>query len=355
MALLTIQAGATAYERIRRNGLQPSDVKAIFGASGAAKWLAIYGLDRAIFSQWLAPAIQEIKLFGTSVGAFKLATACHADAGAGMDALAERYIQQRYEGNLSADAIDKEFHHIIDAVTGGAKIDEILSHPQLRLGFGTVRCYGGLSSHNRHRQTLSCARASAANLAGRGALIKHLDRVVFHDPRSSFPFASMDGYTTEAVPLGPNNLELALKASGSIPVYMHGIEDIPGAGAGMYRDGGLLDYHPLPGHFWDSDELVLYPHFYGHCKPGWFDKFLPWRKASGALMDQVVMISPSAEFFRQTELGRLPDRGDFKRYAGRDEERIRLWQGVAELSHQLGEAFIQLAASGGLAAQVTRL
>jgi len=51
--LLEIRAGKSAFKHITENGLQPNDISYVFGASGAAKWLAIYGLDRAIFGQWL--------------------------------------------------------------------------------------------------------------------------------------------------------------------------------------------------------------------------------------------------------------------------------------------------------------
>ena len=47
--LLTLAAGPVALKHIREHGLRPDDVGTIFGASGAAKWLAIAGLDKAIF------------------------------------------------------------------------------------------------------------------------------------------------------------------------------------------------------------------------------------------------------------------------------------------------------------------
>jgi hypothetical protein len=75
MTLLRILAGATAYRHIKTNGLTQQDISAVFAASGAAKWLTIYGLDRAVFSVWLAQSIHPIDLFGTSIGTFKLAAA----------------------------------------------------------------------------------------------------------------------------------------------------------------------------------------------------------------------------------------------------------------------------------------
>ncbi len=368
MTLLTFRAGASALRHIQRDGLRPEHIHTVFGASGAAKWLTIYGLDKAIFSHWLAAGEQPVTLFGTSVGAFKLAAACHTDAAAGLDALAHAYIHQRYPKGVTPDEIEREFAKILQVVMGDDKIDQILSHPKLRFGCGAVRCHGSLASDNTRRQALACSRAAARNLRGRDALQRKLDRIVFHDPRSHFPIQAHDGYRTESIALNRDNITPALKASGSIPVYMHGVKDIAGAGAGVYRDGGLLDYHPVPGNFWGQpngtpsmdasarDEgLILYPHFYPHCKVGWFDKFLPWRKADPALLDQALLIYPTPAFYALTELGRNPDRKDFATFAKDDAERVRLWTQVAEASHRLGEEFLELADKDQLAAQVQPL
>jgi len=346
MSLLSIQAGSRAYTHIQQHGLLPAHIGSIFGASGAAKWLAIYGLDRAIFSHWLSQENlsegQTIKLFGTSVGAFKLASACHRSPEAGLDSLCQTYIHQHFPDGGGADEIEREFRTVQAAVLGGDRIDQILNHPYLRFSCGAVRCHGGLANKSTKRQAASCAKASIKNLQGRQALTNQLDRIVFHDPRERFPIESRDGYHTETVALSPSNLQAALTASGSIPVYMHGIEDIEGAGQGMYRDGGLLDYHPVPGNFWNDDGLILYPHFYPSCKIGWFDKYLPWRQANSNLLEQAVLISPSEKFWALTELGRAPDRKDFATFHKNNAERIRLWQQVADLSHKLGEEFLEL-------------
>ena len=75
MKTLRLLAGRKAYKKIKTNGLSQNDISAVFGASGAAKWLTIYGLDSTIFGRWLSTSKQPIDLFGTSVGAFKLAAA----------------------------------------------------------------------------------------------------------------------------------------------------------------------------------------------------------------------------------------------------------------------------------------
>ncbi len=346
MSTIDIYVGANARKYIEQHGLQPEHIHTVFGASGAAKWLAIYGLDQVILNQWLPQAEQPVKVFGTSVGAFKFASACHADGAQGMHDLAQGYIHQSYpNGNIGPDAIEREFKVITDTIINPRKIQEILAHSKYRFACGVVRCHGGLAQESQWRQKLASVGAALKNIKGRSGLINTLDRVVFCDPRAEFPIKGLDGYRTQSVELNSDNFYDAISASGAIPVYMHGIRDIAGAGTGMYRDGGMLDYHPVPGNVWDKEELILYPHFYPHCKEGWFDKLHAKRKASAELMRNVIMISPSQKFLDSTELGRIPDRKDFITYANNDAERIRLWQQVVERTQEMGEEFLALTQS----------
>ena len=102
-------------------------------------------------------------------------------------------------------------------------------------------------------------------------------------------------------------------ACAEVDLVIEAVPDIPGAPAGIYWDGGLIDYHlHLP---WPRfDGLVLYPHFTDRIVPGWLDKALPWRKARAEWLDNVVLVSPSREYLARLPHGKLPDRSDFKRY-----------------------------------------
>lgn len=74
-------------------------------------------------------------------------------------------------------------------------------------------------------------------------------------------------------------------------MVMQGVRDLPGAGAGTYRDGSLLDYHlDLPYH---GNDIVLYPHFTDRVIPGWFDKGLPWRRSNQQGLQDVLLLAPS--------------------------------------------------------------
>lgn len=99
-----------------------------------------------------------------------------------------------------------------------------------------------------------------------------LDR--FEEFYFSLPLAGDADFT-------PENVLPVLLATASIPLVLNGVSAIPGAPAGLYRDGGLTDYHlanPLTG----KEGIVLYPHFLPQVVPGWFDKSLSWRQPLNA-------------------------------------------------------------------------
>ncbi len=354
--VLTLQAGPKAYQQIRNNGLSADDISAIYGASGAAKWITIYGLDRAVFSEWLPQSNHGIDLFGTSVGAFKLAAAARRDPAAALSKLVDAYITQDYENNETAEQVVKETQKILQILLPPEGIDEILSNPRLRYHCGSVKCLGGLASRETAPQKAAMLKGFFQALAGRHYLRSSMERVIFHTGNTPSVITGCDEFSSTSVALNPQNILAAISSSGSIPVMMEGIENIEGTTKAMYRDGGLLDYHPVPANLANHNQgLVLYPHFYSYLKEAWFDKFFPWRKVSADRLDNVVLISPSKQFVASLPGGRIPARQDFSRFRGNHAERIRRWNEVKQRSLELGEYFIESVTSGAIAGEVELL
>ena len=181
---------------------------------------------------------------------------------------------------------------------------QILANPAYRLHILAVRGRGLLTRDAGVRRTVGFGAAVFANLAGRRHLRHFLERTIFHDARERLPFLAepgvaasllpadgrapmrFDAFHTHAVALDRDNLREALVASAAIPMLIDAVPDIPRAPAGIYWDGGLIDYHlHLP--YSRSDGLVLYPHFTDRIIPGWLDKALPWRQARGEWLDNV--------------------------------------------------------------------
>lgn len=353
--LLEIRAGESAYQHIQKNGLDAGDIKYIFGASGAAKWLAIYGLDRAIFGEWLSDINHTIQLFGTSVGAFKLAAACRHDPVEALDRLANAYVEQNYaDKDFSADRIAAETIKILEVVANITDRQEILDNRTLHFHCGAVRTQGALAQNQSFKQKLSLAKIFIDAFGGRKNYGKNLQRVIFHHPESKNIFSGADGVITHQTVLNATNLQQALLASGSIPNLMHGVKDIKGAPAGQYYDGGVLDYHPLPSYLGADQGLTLYPHFYSHLIPGWFDKHFKNRYANNEQLDKVIMLSPSAKMLKQLAGGKIPDRKDFVTLQDDNAKRKTQWRHCMELSRALGDEFLEIVRSGNIMEKLQR-
>ena len=354
-----IAAGPKAYQHIQQHGLSPDHISTIFGASGAAKWLTIAGLDSAVFGDFMHQRQNPtpVGLYGTSVGALKLAAAARTKPVESLAVMAEAYIQQSYSNGMSrqiiADETSKILTKVINAEAGG--VDEILSNSRYYLHVGAVRCHGLLNNTDFARL------GAAMGVAGLGAMFtpRHLrgmtERTIFSDPRSDLHFTARDGYPVRKMTLTRDNLRDALVASGSIPIYMHGVRFAEDP-QHLYHDGGMLDYHPIPSAFWPAqDGLVLYPHFMDYFKIRWFDKFYRWRRATGSQLDTVVMLAPTPAFVASLPNSKIPDRHDFISHARRDHIRIDNWRHVISRSHDLGAQFLELVKSGDIAARVVAL
>lgn len=353
--MLTIRAGRTALERIRTHGLDPADIEMIPGAAGGPKGLGIAGLDRAIFGEFLPRAPRVRHLVGASIGAWRFAAVCCNDPMAMLDAFAKGYTQQRYPPRPSRQFVSRSARAMLEALFKGRE-DEILSSRDYRLHILTVRGRWPLTRDSSFATPLGFGMAALANTLDRRHLARFIDRTVFHDARSRPPFivgdlaspnrsVRFDAFHTHVVELDRGNLAEALVASASIPLILEGVADIPRAPAGIYWDGGIIDYHlHLPYHH--AKGLVLYPHFVDRIVPGWLDKALPWRRARGEWLDNVILVAPSADYVSKLPYGKLPNRSDFKKFAGNDAAREAYWKTAIAESERLGEAFLDFARKG---------
>jgi hypothetical protein len=97
---------------------------------------------------------------------------------------------------------------------------------------------------------------------------------------------------------------------------------------------------------------VLYPHFTDKIIPGWLDKSLPWRQAKGEWLDNVVMVSPSADYLARLPYRKLPDRRDFKKFIDDPVARRRYWKTAISESQRMGDEFLSLAAGMDIARSI---
>lgn len=340
---ISILAGSKAIEIIRDEGLDLSRVKVIAGASGSAKFLVLTGIDRVLISMF-KDRTDPLYLIGTSIGAFRMAAFCRKDPLAAIETLESSYIAQKYDLKPSKHDIARETEKILDAFIDDDEIDFMLNHPFLRINFLSNKCKGLLKSELFLPQWLGLGLAAGMNLLSRDRLGLFLERALFCAPGSRPPFASMDQFPMNIYGLTISNFKQALLSSGSIPVVMEGVSNIEGA-QGLFRDGGILDYHLDIPFMPDDDKFVLYPHFYEKITPGWFDKKLN-RRPGSRNMKNVVLIAPSDKFVKSLPFGRIPDRKDFTGFKGENQERMDYWKTSVEKSRQLGDEFYEAVQSG---------
>ncbi|MBY5937502.1 patatin-like phospholipase family protein [Marinobacter nauticus] len=343
---LTIRAGRRALQRLQQKPLGPEDVHVIPGAAGGPKALGISGLDKAIFGDWLPQAPQERALIGSSIGSWRFAAiASSDDPKAQLARLAKLYTSQRFAKGVSAAEISRKSILFLEELLGSRE-DFLLSHPWYRLSIVVVRSLGLLQHDTRGRLSLGLMRAISANMVSRRHLGRFMERGIVHDARSRAPVSTLVDFPSHEVPLSRDNLLPALLASASIPLVMSGVRNIPGAPEGVYRDGGLLDYHlDLP---YQQPGIILYPHFTDRVVPGWFDKTLPWRRGDASRLQDVVLVSPSPDYLATLPDRKLPDRKDFEKYVGDDAGRERAWRRAIAESDRLGDEFLELVESGRL-------
>ncbi len=332
---ITIQAGPVALAHLREHGLRAQDVAVIPAAAGGPKGLILGRLDEWLFGEWLPSAPRRRVLIGSSIGAWRMACACLPDPAGAFRRLADIYCAQTYPAKPSAQLVTDTSRDFVRELLDG-ETQAAVKHAQHRLQILTSRGRLLLSVPQRRAAVASgFGLAILGNLAARRHLAPHLSRVLFDSaPEPVWAASGFDAFATETAALAENNLEHALLASGTLPFIMEAVRDIPGAPAGSYWDGGLIDYHlalPYPQIAEEAGGgLVLYPHFGPRIVPGWFDKTLPWRHAAAKgtrhWLDNVILVSPSRSFLQRLTRGKLPDRNDFYIYGDNHALRALNWR-----------------------------
>jgi hypothetical protein len=149
------------------------------------------------------------------------------------------------------------------------------------------------------------------------------------------------------LPLSAENLHDVVLASGTMPLIMDQVRDIAGAPPGHYVDGGLIDYQ-MDLDLAEPRGILFLPHYEGRIVPRWFDKPLRWRRARRT--DRMLLLCPSRELVARLPHGRIPSRHDFKRYRGRDVERLCAWQVALDAGRRMADEFREAVATDSLEA-----
>lgn len=332
--MIEIYAGKTALKTIQEQGFNQSMFSSMIGASGGPKWFTLYSWDKYLFGDFFKNRTDILNIVGSSAGAFRAACFAQADPVAAIERLAKNYSETVYAKNATATDITNKAIELLDIMLGDSGIDEIIHNPIIKSHLFVAKSNGFTASDNKAVLGLGLVKSFLLNRKDRGLLERQYERFVFGPADSQLQFTDPENIPTQHVSFTPANFKQALLASGSIPLVMQGIKNIPGCPRGMYRDGGVIDYH------FDlkinTDGLVLYPHFNASPKPGWFDKKLP-RTVNAASYDNVVLLCPSKAFIHNLPYHKIPDRTDFTTME--PQQRISYWKTVFKETEKLAAEF----------------
>jgi len=336
--MLDLYAGSNALKTIKEQGITSSLFTTMLGASGGPKWFTLFGLDKYLFSEFFDVSENKLNLVGSSAGAFRMACFAQKDPVAAISRLAECYSQTVYSDKVNSKEITAKAINLLDYVYGESGTQEIINNPNIIAHFLVNKCNGFVAAENRFLQTLGLVKSILLNRVNRQLIRSQYERFIFRPATSRIEIEDQDSFESHYIDLTPQNIKDALLASGSIPMVMQGIKDIAGAPKGMYRDGGIIDYH-FDISFKDNTGLILYPHFNAQPKAGWFDKSLS-RKVHSKNYENTLLVVPSAEFIDGLPYQKIPDRKDFETMDAHT--RINYWTKVLAETERLAESFHQM-------------
>ena len=350
MKWANIRAGAQALTHIQEHGLQANDISTMLGASGGPKWFILQGLDNYLFGDFFANRSQAMNLLGTSAGGWRFASLGRSDAAEASALFSQLYRATVYSEKPDVAEITEKAIELLHTYVPDSAVHEILNQKVFLHHMIVVRCKGLNAAEGRLGQGLGLVKAAALNMLSRKSLASSFQRVIFHHPKAQPPMGTQwQDLPTEHVPLSADNFRQALLATGSIPMVLAGVRDIPGAPPGVYRDGGVTDYHfDVPLH--DQSGLVLYPHFQHEVIPGWFDKNTK-RRTTGKQLPNTVLITPTQAFVDALPYGKIPDRHDFAKLDVA--ARQKFWQQATDAGYRLAEEVANSIASGNIRDQVS--
>ena len=352
---IRIKAGKRAYDLIRAGGFSLDRIATYFGPAGGPRWLVASGFDLTLLREGLLGRRQPVWLVGASAGAWRFAAWLQPEAEKSYLALMEAYISASYGRKDTPATILRSLTAIVDRYIDDDALPFALACKPYRLAILTSRAEHLTASDLLWVQKTGFILGFLANALHPTLVHRFAERVVFYYGVRPPDFCLRKGFRGCFFPLNEVNFKAAVIASGAIPIAVAGVRDVFDAPNGVYRDGGLIDYHINQDYGTRSGGLTLFFHHQERIIPGWMDQKLKKRRPPDEFLDSVVMVYPSASFVESLPDGRIPDRGDFTTFIDDPVTRIANWRRTVELAAPLGEEFLEIIASGRLQDVVERL
>jgi hypothetical protein len=346
MDSIRIKAGRKAYRLIKDGGFHFDQVAGYFGPAAGPRWLAASGFDLALIKHGVLGRSRPVSLIGASAGAWRFAAWVQPEPEKSYRTLMEKYITTTYTRADTAATVLKSLHTIIDSYLEDDALPFAMANKQYRLAVLTVRSKHLVASELRVVQALGLGLFFLFNALNRQAIHRFFERVVFYQGAKPPSFCLAKTFHGKFVPLTEVNFKYAVMASGAIPLVVGGVKNIFGAPTGVYRDGGMIDYHINQSYAAKDDEIILFFLHQERIVPGWMDKKLKRRRPPDDFLDNVLMVHLSDGFIQKLPYGKVPDRSDFKTFIDDPAARIQYWLQAVEQAAPLGEQFLDLIAGG---------
>lgn len=346
MSRIRIKAGKNIYKIIKDGGFNFDSVSTYFGPAVGPRWLIASGFDLTFLKGGFLGRSKPVQLVGASAGAFRFAAWLQPQAIESYQKLLEVYINVKYAKHDTPATSLREITNVINAYLEDDALSFALANKKYRLVVITARARGLVASSNTWLQKLGLATCFVFNYFSRENIYKFADRVVFYNASKPPAFCLKSQFRGTYVQMNEINFKYAVLASGAIPLVIDGVRDIYGAPLGVYRDGGLIDYHLTHQFAAKENEIVLFFHHQERIIPGWLDKNITQRVPEPYTLNNVLMVIPSQSFVENLPNGKVPDRTDLVTYINDPVTRIKNWRKSVELSAPLGEEFLELVGSG---------
>ena len=346
MSDIVVRAGRAVFDMIKDGGFDLNRVTHYIGPGAGPRWLIASGFDLTLLKNEVLGSTFPVTLVGSSAGALRFAAWIQPEYEKSYRNLMESYISMTFSRRDNSGSILRAISNVINDYIEEDALPFALNNKRYRFAITTVRAKNLAAFEKPFFKGLGLGAAFLFNALHRSLIHLFFERVVFYNGAIPPPFCLKKGFKGKAVPLDVVNFKHALMASSSIPLLVDGVRDIYGAQNGIYRDGGLTDYHLNQRYAFKEEEVVLLFNHQRRIVPGWMDKKLKYRKPLGENLENVLMVYLSEAFVQKIPGGKVPDRQDFKAFAGDPTTRIENWRKAVKISETLGDEFLEMVASG---------
>ncbi len=342
---IRIRAGKKAFELIKDGGFDFGRITTYVGPAVGPRWLIASGFDLTLLKTGVLGASRPILLAGASAGAWRFAAWLQPEPVKSYGRLLEAYIEQTYTREDNPLTVLKSLSRIVRSYIEDDALPFALVNKKYRLSITTARARHIAGSESPLLQKAALIGAYIGNAMSPKFLRAFYERVVFYYGPLPPRFCLNRNFKGRVVPLNVTNFKEALIASGAIPLLISGVRNIYSSPNGVYRDGGLLDYHLNQEYAFKEDEVTLFFHHQESIVPGWLDKRFKSRQKPSPLLDNVLTVYPREKFVQSLPNGKIPDRNDFVTFVDRPQERIEIWKEAVRRSANFGEEFLELVQS----------